>query len=101
MKIVIENFLNRNIVMALRRAGYIMLGEYDEGAKLSFVKKLDLNYYPRFHVYLKINHDDSVLTLDLHLDQKKPVYETTPDHGAEYEGVLIEQEMERLKSLLK
>lgn len=101
MKIVIENFLNRNIVMAMRRAGYLMLGEYDEGGELSFVKKIDIHNYPRFHVYLKMNQDEEILIINLHLDQKKPTYEQAKDHGADYEGVLIEQEMERLKTLLK
>jgi len=101
MKIAIENFLNRNIVIAMRRAGYLMLGDYEEGGELSFVKKINIHNYPRFHVYLKINSDDKTLIINLHLDQKKPTYQKARDHGADYEGVRVEQEIERLKSLLK
>ena len=39
--------------------------------------------------------------INLHLDQKRPRYQGTKAHNAEYDGEAIEQEIVRLKSLLK
>lgn len=53
--------------------------------------------YPRFHCYIKSELDGS-FRLNLHLDQKKPIYKGSHAHGGEYEGVIVEQEAERIKN---
>ncbi len=76
-----------NIARALRRAGY--RHQHDN----SFVRVLDASGYPRFHIY--VNND----AVSIHLDQKKPVYETAHDHAAEYDGEVIESEVKRIIDL--
>ena len=39
--------------------------------------------------------------INLHLDQKRPVYRGTSAHGGEYEGEVVEQEAARIISILK
>jgi len=38
---------------------------------------------------------------NLHLDQKQPSYAGAHAHNAEYEGEIVEREIERLKQLTK
>ncbi|MCH7552279.1 hypothetical protein IIB49_02720, partial [Patescibacteria group bacterium] len=54
--------------------------------------------YPRFHIYAKEQEDTA--SLNIHLDQKQPSYEGSSAHSGEYEGSLIEQEVERIQSLV-
>ncbi len=37
--------------------------------------------------------------ISLHLDAKKPSYEGTAAHGGEYQGELVEKEMERIMKI--
>ena len=58
---------------------------------------MKLKFY--FHIYLE--EDDPDLILNLHLDQKRPSYEGATAHSGEYEGKIIEDEIERIKQILK
>lgn len=60
----------------------------------SFIHRLGRMYYPRFHIYL--TQGRSALTIDLHLDQKKSTAFSTSRHAGEYDGVVVEDEAERL-----
>ncbi len=60
----------------------------------SFIHRIERTYYPRFHVYMTEDHD--ALTIDLHLDQKKSTAFSTSRHAGEYEGVVVEEEAERI-----
>jgi len=55
--------------------------------------------YPRFHIYLEQNEDNIVI--NLHLDQKKPSYKGAKAHNAEYDGIAVENEAERLKQFFE
>ncbi len=92
MKIKI-NDLQGSILNAMRRAGY-----HPERTNrgTSFSRTLRGSRYPRFHIY----YIEEKKELNLHLDQKAPQYKGAPDHGAEYNGKLVEEEAERIKSLL-
>jgi hypothetical protein len=90
MKIFVEK--EKNIRNFMRKAGYKLLGQKDE--ELSFVRELGTFRYPRFHVYIKEKKDS--FEINLHLDQKKPVYQRA--HNAEYQGELVEKELARLKT---
>jgi len=67
-------------------------------------RETELNYirpmagrsgYPRFHLYLK--KDGETWVFNLHLDQKKPVYQGTSAHSGEYDGDVVEKEAERIR----
>jgi len=92
MKISIEN-TGENIVNLMRKIGYLFQRENQ------FIKPLERSGYPRFHLYIKENKEEIIL--DLHLDQKRPVYKTAHDHAAEYEGKVVETEAERIKQILR
>jgi hypothetical protein len=88
--------------MWLRRAGYAFIPEREDG-QASFARRLTRDFYPRFHVYFieAPENGETYLTFNLHLDQKRPGYEGFSRHNAEYDGDVVENEMERLKSLLQ
>ena len=84
----------------MRQCGYYFEGQ-DKG-ELAFCRIISASKsgYPRFHAYVKINSVARQTYINLHLDQKRPVYKTAHDHAAEYEGNLIETEAERVKQIL-
>jgi len=77
----------------MRRAGYHPVDGKKEG-ELVFVRTLGPSEYPRFHAYVSDG------TINLHLDQKRPVYKGTPAHAAEYEGEIVEKEAQRIKNII-
>lgn len=92
MEIRIKN-TGENTINLMRKIGYLFHRENQ------FIKLLERNNYPRFHLYIKGNKEEIIL--DLHLDQKRPVYKTAHDHAAEYEGKVVETEAERIKQILR
>ena len=92
MKISIKN-TGENIVNLMRKIGYLFQ------RKNQFVKPLERSGYPRFHLYIKENKEEIIL--DLHINQKRPVYKTVHDHAAEYEGKVVETEAQRIKQALR
>ncbi len=85
---------SRNI---LRRLGY---GEQrTRQGQISYVKRVASERFPRYHAY--VEDRDNGMQINLHLDQKAATYEGTSAHGGEYEGVLVEKEMERLAQFIK
>jgi len=96
MKFNIKNAGGSLVTMG-RRIGYIFQKEASKD-EASFIRPLERNGYPRFHLYIKMEEEE--LAFNLHLDQKRPVYETAHDHAAEYEGKLVEAEAERIKQSL-
>jgi len=86
----------------LRRAGYAFVPEREEGQD-SFARRLSRDIYPRFHVYFNESQTatgQEMVTFNLHLDQKKPGYAGFSRHNGEYDGEVVEREMERLKTFL-
>ncbi|MFA5155330.1 MAG: hypothetical protein WC453_02750 [Patescibacteria group bacterium] len=86
----------------LRQAGYTLVPDREAGQP-SFARRLGRDFYPRFHVYFTSapqDGGDEQITFNLHLDQKRPGYEGYSRHNAEYDGEVVEREIERLKSLL-
>ncbi|MBI2624748.1 MAG: hypothetical protein HYW70_00165 [Candidatus Nealsonbacteria bacterium] len=73
----------------MRNIGYTPLRE-------SYVKRLGQGDYPRFHAYIK--QAGGKLIINLHLDQKKPIYKGVSAHSGEYVGELVEKEAERIKN---
>jgi len=91
-----ENSLAVPPEIFLKKAGYNILFDRT-GGEDSFVRLLGRNFYPRFHVYIK--RQGGNIIFNLHLDQKRPMYPGAHAHNAEYEGEVVEAEIERLKSL--
>ncbi len=90
-------YAGENLTTLMRRVGYFFL---EEGTnEMSFVRPLQRSGYPRFHLYIKVIEQDQgrELALNLHLDQKKPVYKGVTAHSGEYEGPLVEGEAERIR----
>jgi len=94
---IIKN-LKENIVSIARRIGYLNLDTMSSN-EFSMVRKLTGNNYPRFHIYVKQQGDH--FNFNLHLDQKQPSYKGTHAHNGEYEGPVIENEVDRICELLK
>lgn len=91
--------LPSNSRVALQRAGYASFRDPRTGHD-SYVRRLGAGFYPRFHLYAEERGD--VLFLNLHLDQKQPSYGGgSHAHSGEYEGSIVEQEMQRLLTALR
>lgn len=95
MKITFQKPLPDNPRNLIRRLGY---GEHRDprATERSYVRRLRSDFYPRLHVYM--NETEKALTVNLHLDMKKPSYAGTAGHAGEYDGPLIEREAERIRT---
>ena len=100
MKFKVKNKKGENIANFMRRAGYHFAGQSQDKNQLAFTHSLGSGSYPRFHIYLNQNKETGEVFINLHLDQKKPVYKGARAHNAEYEGEIIEKEARRIKELL-
>ena len=97
MKHFIPGHLPDNARNLLRRLGY---GEHiGHGGQTSFSKRLSGADFPRFHVYVEENAQG--LQINLHLDQKPVNLGGGSAHGGEYEGTLVEREMNAIISGIK
>ncbi|MFH1254938.1 MAG: hypothetical protein V1667_00455 [bacterium] len=92
-----KNRLNSNPAQLLRQAGYIYIIDRRSGEE-SYVRRLGRGFYPRFHLYLDDKGGQTFL--NLHLDQKQPSYQGASAHNAEYDGELVEKEMQRIEKLI-
>lgn len=99
MKIEIQNF-SENLTDSMRSAGYHYDGNDQKTGEWRFYRGLSDNLYPRFHVYASLDKKIKKLIVNLHLDQKAPVYQGTTAHSGDYEGPVVEKEMENLKIAL-
>ncbi len=97
MRFILSGPFKENIYSLMRKIGYRFQRENKEKGELVFSRPP--KGYPRFHIYLKIENDN--LILNLHLDQKGPIYKGAPAHSGEYEGEVVEKETERIKQILK
>ena len=97
MKFQIQNFTG-NLTDEMRSAGYHYDGPDEKTKELRFYKTLSSNLYPRFHIYGTFDRAKKMLSLNLHLDQKAPVYQGATAHAGDYEGQVVEQEAKRLKA---
>lgn len=90
--------LTKTSYQLLREAGYIPIHDRRTG-KQSYVYRLTANRYPRFHVYVEEETDDS-LKLHLHLDNREHGWGQRL-HDSVYEGEQVEAEAGRLKRWMK
>lgn len=81
----------------MRRLGY---GEHiGHGGQISFEKRLSGLAFPRFHAY--VEDKNSGIQINLHLDQKPSNLGSGAMHGGEYEGPMIQNEMDRLTRVIR
>jgi len=100
MKLEIERsrLKENNLYPALRRLGYFPIFD-QKTRKASYVRKINpQSRYPRFHLYLDEKNEKTIFSL--HLDQSQTRYKNQKAHQGEYEGTIIEEEMERIISTL-
>lgn len=98
MRFTIEN-ISDNPTTALRRAGYTYQHRTDQN-ELSFVRVMGQGGYPRFHMYVLL--DGHTLKISFHIDHKKHTYgDNTRHHGEYEESPTLEQEANRVKSIVK
>jgi hypothetical protein len=77
----------------LRRAGY---GEQrTRSGQISFVRRVSGERFPRYHAYVE-DTPGGGMQVNLHVDQKEATYEGSSAHSGEYEGPVVEREMERI-----
>ena len=97
MKFLIPPTQN-NIQTMMRDAGYRPEGQDQRSGELKFTKSITGAPYPHFHIYCKEQGEN--ISCNLHLDQKKPSYSGSSAHSGEYDGALVETEVERITRLL-
>lgn len=81
----------------IRQTGYGFIRDRHSG-KESYVRRLGGGFYPRLHMYIEDRGD--AVSFNLHLDQKQASYEGSNMHSGEYDGEVVESEMERIKSFI-
>lgn len=81
----------------LRRAGYGYIRDRRSGQD-SYVRRLSNGHYPRFHCY--VFEQGGQVTFNLHLDQRPGRYESVTAHAGEYDGGLVQQELDRLQAVI-
>lgn len=81
----------------LRRAGYAPFSDPKTNGT-SYTRRLGSNFYPRFHIYIN-KEEGSGLELNLHLDQKHASYAGQNAHSGEYNGDILRQEADRIRTL--
>lgn len=99
MKIKINKKNDLDIVKLIKRCGYAEFKDRQSG-QTSFIHRLGPYFYPRFHIYIQ-KETKNEITLNLHLDQKRPSYPGCPAHSGEYTGQTVEEEAERIKNYIK
>ena len=87
-----------NHELFLRRASYGRIFDRRSG-QISYARRLRGSLYPRLHLYVDDKGDKIVF--NLHLDQRQTRYKGASAHAGEYDGPIVEGEINRLKQLLK
>ncbi len=83
----------------LQRAGYAQF--LDPNTKeISYVRKMTMNFFPRFHVYVELMEGTPGFFVNLHLDQKHVSYEGSNKHSGEYEGDTVLAEAKRMAAII-
>ncbi len=82
----------------MRRAGYSFVRKDNTTGEEEYKRRLSGGDYPKFHAFLKRTRDS--ISVNLHLDQKKPTYGGYTAHSGEYEdSEVLEKEAENIKKV--
>lgn len=97
MKIFIPKDKIGNPEQFIRRCSYGKIFDRRSG-QTSYARRIRGSLYPRLHLYIDEREDQVIF--NLHLDQRQTRYEGVTAHSGEYDGVAVEQEVDRIKKLL-
>jgi len=96
---IIELKSKENLYNLMRQCGY-HYERTDTGTReLIFIRTIGGSDYPRFHIYVKSGEVSGETFVNLHLDQKRPIYKGVSAHAGEYGGKVVESEAERIKKI--
>ncbi|MDO8470402.1 MAG: hypothetical protein Q7S63_00285 [bacterium] len=90
-------FPRQNLTTLIRRCGYSADGTDEKTGESRFFLSLSGDRYPRYHLYCASQGNERKAICNLHLDQKQPSYEGVSAHSGEYEGFLVESEVQRIQ----
>ena len=97
MRLVFKNLKDTPLNL-LRRAGYSFVGRDERTGEEGYQRRLGSADYPKLHAFVKKEED--FVFVNLHLDQKKPSYQGSYAHSAEYEeSEILEKEAEIIKKV--
>ncbi len=98
MKIVFPSIPPYPEKVLMKECGYKEI--YDQRTrKTSYVRVFGQHFYPRFHCY--VLQERGMFVIDLHLDQKAPLYAGQTAHSGEYDGDVVEREGERIRRIIE
>jgi len=97
MRIILSKIAVADPQHFIRRAGYGQIVNRRKG-ETSYVRRFTRDLYPRYHLYFEEQGD--AWQLNLHLDQRAPVYAGVTAHAGEYDGKLVEEEAERIHAII-
>ncbi len=86
-----------NEVQFLRSLGWAQIYDRKKN-KISYVKRLGEDFYPRLHMYFSETENHYIFSM--HLDQKKASYAGFHAHSGEYDNVLVRKELDIIKKNL-
>jgi hypothetical protein len=97
MKIIIPKNKIELSEQFIRRCGYGRIFDRRSG-QVSYARRLRGSFYPRLHLYIE-EHGDNY-HFNLHLDQRATRYKGATAHSGDYDGPIVEQEVQRIKSFI-
>ncbi len=97
MKTILSGKLKNTIYNLTRELGYHFQGADQKTGELGFARPK--SGYPRWHLFAKIEQNS--ISISLHLDQKKPIYDSAAAHNGDYDGPVVVQEFKRIKEYLE
>ena len=97
MQLLISESQLPDLDRSIQRLGYALHIDRRTHEK-SYVRRLDRDLFPRLHLYVEEKGEN--YSLNLHLDQRAPIYAGVTAHSGEYDGAVVEREMERIKKQL-
>jgi hypothetical protein len=88
--------LNDNARNMMRKLGY---GEHTgHGGQMSYTRRVTNQPFPRYHAY--VEDYNGGIQINLHVDQKEASYHGSSVHSGEYDGRLVDEEMERIQNTI-
>jgi hypothetical protein len=95
MQLIIKNTKKDTIYNLMRNLSYHFIEQDERTGELNFTHPIRGNAFPRFHAFLTIRADEIII--NIHFDQRAPVYRGTVAHEGEYSGPLLDEEAKRIK----
>lgn len=98
MKIPLPDSFHVNLKRFLQQNGY-STHLHLKTDRLSFIKRITTDDYPRFHIYIEKDLSGKNY-FTLHVDQKKPSYNSGHAHMGEYSSEIVMQEARNIQKAI-